>query len=164
VIVVDNNILSTFARVGQFDLLFRLFPGDTLSIPPAVYDEIMVALRLGYPFLEVAREAVQAGHLHILPLTSAEVAAKPALPTSFGAGDAECVILSQRRDGPLLTNDHRVRNFCRAEGIVVFDLPQLLRALWANGVLSQSRVRALVDEMEVAEHMIIANKEAIFDR
>ncbi len=30
-ILVDNNILSTFARVGQLELLFRLFPKDTLA-------------------------------------------------------------------------------------------------------------------------------------
>jgi predicted nucleic acid-binding protein len=163
-IVVDNNILSTFARVGQFELLFKLFPKDTLGIPPVVYDEMMAAIRLGCSFLEVANEAVQNARLLIVPLTSAEIAAKQALPTSFGAGDVECVILCQTRADILLTNDRRVRNFCRTEGIAVFDLPQLLRALWENGILSQRRVRRLVDEMETAENMVITNKQAIFQR
>src|SRR5262249_19742925 len=90
------------------------------------------------------------------------ITAKQSLPASFGPGDAECVILCQTRGDTLLTNDRRVRNFCRTEGIDVFDLPQLLRALWENGILSKQRVRRLADEMEVAEHMVIRNKEAIF--
>jgi predicted nucleic acid-binding protein len=161
-ILVDNNILSTFARVGQLELLFQLFPKDTPGVPPAVHDEMMGAIRLGCVFLEEAAEMVQNGRLQIVPLTSAEIAARQNLPASFGAGDAECVILCQTRGDTLLTNDRRVRNFCRTEGVAVFDLPQLLRALWENGILSKRRVRRLVDEMEVAENMVIKNKEAIF--
>ena len=42
-ILIDNNILSTFARVDQLELLFRLFPKDSLGVPPAVYDELIEA-------------------------------------------------------------------------------------------------------------------------
>lgn len=163
-ILVDNNILSTFARVGQFELLFQLFPKDNLSIPPAVYDEMMDAIRLGCSFLESILETTQNRRLQIVPLTPDEVTAKQNLSLSFGAGDAECIIICQRRGDTLLTNDRRVRNFCIAEGIEVFDLPQLLRALWENGILSKRRVRRLADEMEVAENMVIKNKDAIFKK
>ncbi|MBI1924160.1 hypothetical protein HYR99_07900 [Candidatus Poribacteria bacterium] len=163
-ILVDNNILSTFARVKQLKLLFQLFPKDALGIPPAVHDEMMDAIRQGYMFLEAVAEMVRNGRLQIVTLTPVEIAAKQTLPSSFGAGDAECVIICQTRGDTLLTNDRRVRNFCRAGGIAIFDLPQLLRALWENGVLSKRRVRRLVDEIEVAENMVIKNKEAIFKK
>ena len=52
----------------------------------------------------------------------------------------------------------------RSEPVRMIVVDNNILILSTNGVLSQSRVRALVDEMEVAEHMIIANKEAIFDR
>ena len=32
-ILVDNNILSTFARVGQLELLFRLFKAAIFELP-----------------------------------------------------------------------------------------------------------------------------------
>lgn len=163
-ILLDNNILSTFARVGQLELLFRLFPRDTLGVAPAVHDEFMRAISLGCHFLEPAAELINQGRLHIVPLTAREIAAKPGLPTSFGAGDADCVIIAHQRKFPVLTNDRRVRNFCREQGLAVFDLPQLLRALWENGVLSHGRVRRLTDEMEAAENMVIRNKDAIFER
>ena len=122
----------------------------------------MEAVRLGCHFLEPAAELIRGGRMQIVPLTSDEIAAKPNLPASFGAGDSDCVIIAQRRKLALLTNDRRVRNFCREHGITAFDLPQLLRALWENGVLSRNRMRRLVDEMEAAENMVIRNKEAIF--
>jgi predicted nucleic acid-binding protein len=141
-ILVDNNILSTFARVGQLELLFQLFPKDTLGVPPVVYDEMMAAMRLGCSFLEAAAAAIQDGRIRIIPLTAEEITAKQTLPTSLGSGDAECVILCRRRGDTLLTNDRRVRNLCRTEGVEVFDLPQLLRALWENGILSKARAPA----------------------
>ncbi len=137
-ILVDNNILSTFCRVGQLALLFRIFPKDTLGISPAVYDEAVEAIRLGCAFLEVVPRMVSEGQLQIIPLTSEEISAKHSLPRSFGAGDAESVIICRTRQDTLLTNDRRVRNYCRAEAIPVFDLPQLLRALWENGVVSKT--------------------------
>lgn len=163
-ILVDTSILSTFARVGQLALLLRLFPKDALGVPPAVYDEVMDAVRLGYSFLEEAADMVQSGHLQIVPLTPSEVAAKQNLSSSFGAGDVECIILCQTRGDTLLTNDRRVRNFCRAEGCTAFDLPQLLRALWENKILSKRRVRRLVIEIEAVEHIVIKNKDEIFKR
>ena len=162
-ILVDNNILSTFARVGQLELLFRLFPKDSLGVPPAVHDELIEAVRLCCHFLEQAAELVDQGRLDIIPLTANEIAGKPKLPASFGAGDADCVIIAQQRKTPLLTNDRRVRNFCREQGLTVFDLPQLLRALWENGLVSRNRVRRLADEMEAGENMVIRNKDAIFE-
>jgi predicted nucleic acid-binding protein len=162
-ILIDNNILSTFARVDQLELLFLLFPKDSLGVPPAVYDELTEAVRLGCRFLEPAAELITQGRLQIVPLTATEIAAKCKLPASFGAGDADCVIIAQQRGTPLLTNDRRVRNSCREQGLTVFDLPQLLRALWENGILSRNRVRRLTDEMEVAENLVIRNKAAIFE-
>ncbi len=96
---------------------------------------------MGFQFLEAAANLIRAGRLRIVPLSADEIAAKPDLPASFGAGDSDCVIVAQRRNVPLLTNDRRVRNFCREHGITVFDLPQLMRALWENGVMSRNPVR-----------------------
>ena len=128
-ILLDNNILSTFARVHELDLLFRLFPKDKLGVSPTVHDEMMHAIRLGCSFLEPAAQVIRGGRLDIVPLTPAEISAKQGLPSSFGAADAECTIVCRERGDTLLTNDRRVRNFCRTAGIIVFDLPQLLRAL-----------------------------------
>lgn len=163
-IVVDSNVLSTFARVEHLELLFRLFPKDPLGVPPAVHDELAGATRLGCRLLEPAAEMMQDRRLRIIPLTPDEIVAAQSLPRSFAAADAQCIIGCRRRGYALPTNDRRVRNFCRSEGTRVFDLPELLRALWENGVLSIRRVRRLVDQMELAENLVVRNKDEIFRR
>jgi predicted nucleic acid-binding protein len=132
-------------------------------VPPAVYDELIEAIRFGCQFLQPAAQLIDQGRLRIIPLTAREIVAKPKLPASFGAGDSDCVIIAQHRKWPILTNDRRVRNFCREQGLTVFDLPQLLRALWENGILSRTRTHRLVGEIELGENMVIRNKDAIFE-
>ncbi len=65
-ILVDNNLLSTFARVGQLGLLFQLFPKDILGVPYTVHNELMNGIRLGCTFLEPAAEMIQKGQFQIM--------------------------------------------------------------------------------------------------
>lgn len=63
-IIVDSNIISTFCLINQFSLLFRLFPKNQFGIPPAVYDEIIEAIRIGYQFLEIIQPMVDQEDIH----------------------------------------------------------------------------------------------------
>jgi len=75
----------------------------------------------------------------------------------------ESLTIAKRRSLILLTNDKRVRNFCQSEGVVVYDLPMLLRALWTNGIRKKQEVEALATEIENKEHMVIKRKDQIFE-
>ena len=46
-ILVDNNILSTFTRVEALELLFDLFRRAELGVTPAVYGEVIEAISQG---------------------------------------------------------------------------------------------------------------------
>jgi hypothetical protein len=48
-IIIDNNILSTFAKIGRLDILFRLFPQRQIAIVPAVYDDLCPVRHALYP-------------------------------------------------------------------------------------------------------------------
>jgi hypothetical protein len=71
-------------------------------------------------------------------------------------------VVCQTRAAAFLTNDHRARNFCLAEGIEVFDLIDVLRALWKLRVCSKQQVSRLVNDIENREGMVIKHKERIF--
>jgi predicted nucleic acid-binding protein len=71
-IVSDTNILSTFARVGVLDLIFKLFPRHQVAIPKAVYEEILEAVRRGCVFLHSVLTHIDSGHIHLLRLTPEE--------------------------------------------------------------------------------------------
>lgn len=161
-IIIDTNIISTFCRIDQLPILFQLFPQDKFGITPAVYDELMEAIPLGFSFLEQAKSSIESGDLQIIPLQPEEIQSKQNLPRSFGPGDLESVIICQHRSYVLLTNDKRLRNFCKDEGITFYDLPMLLRALWENGVYPKQKVRQFISEIEAKENMVIKKKEEIF--
>ena len=146
------------------DLLFALFTGDALGVTPAVYAELVAGLREGQSFLQVAVEIVEAGALALLPLTAQEIVQRLALPLSLNAGEAESIALCKSRGAAFVTNDRRARNFCRTEGVEVFDLPEVLRAFWALRICSKQKVRQLVANIETKEGLIIKHKGEIFAR
>jgi predicted nucleic acid-binding protein len=162
VIVLDTSIISTFALIGAMDLLYALFPNDDLVVTPAVYTELVVGTREGRPFLQAVVEQVESGRLKLCVLTAEEFMQRLRLPTSLGSGEAESIVLCQSRGAAFVTNDRRARNFCRSEGLEVFDLIEVLRALWTLGVCSKQQVRQLVADIESKEGAVIRRKGAIF--
>ena len=102
------------------------------------------------------------GRLKLFVLTAEEFMQRLRLPTSLGSGEAESIGLCQSRGAAFVTNDRRAHNFCRSEGIEVFDLIEVLRALWRLGVCSKQQVRQLVTDIESKEGAVIRRKGAIF--
>jgi predicted nucleic acid-binding protein len=164
VIVLDTSIISTFALIGAMDLLYALFPNDDLGVTPAVYTELVVGAREGRQFLQAAVEQVESDRLKLFVLTAEEFMQRLRLPTSLGSGEAESIVLCQSRGAAFVTNDRRARNFCLSEGIEVFDLIEVLRALWRLGVCSKQQVQQLAIDIESKEGAVIRRKGAIFTK
>lgn len=55
-ILVDTNILSSFAKIGRLELLFRVFNQKTLYISPNVFQELKDARDKRYDFVELIFE------------------------------------------------------------------------------------------------------------
>ncbi len=70
-ILVDTNILSTFARVDALELLFVLFPGSPLGVTPAVLEEVDQAVAQGCDWLRPV-PALRAGGRLVLAELMAE--------------------------------------------------------------------------------------------
>ena len=115
-IVLDTNIVGTFARVGALDLLISLFNKDEIGVTPAVYAELVAGVREGQDFLQTAVDLIEKGKFTLLPLTAEEVVQRVQLPVSLDDGEAESIIICRRRGAAFLTNDKRARNFCRSAG------------------------------------------------
>lgn len=60
-IICDTNILSTFARAVELDLLFKLFPKQDFAVPPAVYEELKQAMQHGFAFMQSALKLIDSG-------------------------------------------------------------------------------------------------------
>lgn len=160
-IIVDNNILSTFAKVGRLDMLFQLFPQRQIGIVPAVYNELRIGVRKGHVQLKEVMEMVQKKSIRLITLTEAEIFLKPTLPVSFDEGELESVAVCRSRKITLLTNERSVKNWCVKEDIKYADLPDLLRACWQFRVMSKKEVKNLIEEIEEKDNITFRSKEEI---
>ena len=111
-IVLDTSIISTFALISAMDLLYALFSNEDLGVTPAVYTELVVGVREGRHFLQVAVAQVESGRLKLFMLTAEEFMQRLRLPTSLGSGEAESIVFCQSHGAAFVTNDRRARNFC----------------------------------------------------
>jgi len=164
VVLCDTNILSSFARVGALDLLFKLFPQHQFALPQAVHKEIAEAVRLNFTFLDSVLALTDAGRILILSLVREEEEDMMNLPKSFGPGESEAVAICARRGAIFLSNDKSVKNYCQTHGIEIYDLPALLRALWKSKVISRQRAQKIVNDMERLEGMVFKSKDRIFKK
>ena len=163
-ILVDTNILGTLARVERLELLLDLFGQDEIGVCQAVYAELLAGTREGREFLQPAVNLVEEGRIKLVALTADEILGRQKLPSSLDSGEAESITVCQTRGAALLTNDRRARNFCLDEGIEVFDLIDMLRALWKLRVCSKQEVSQLVSDIERREGMVIKHQERILAR
>jgi predicted nucleic acid-binding protein len=162
--LADTNILGTFARVERLELLLDLFGQGGLGVCPAVYAELLAGIREGRFFLQAAIHLIESGRIKLLALDADEIVRREKLPLSLDSGEAESITVCRTRGAAFLTNDRRARNFCLEEGLEVFDLLDVLRALWKLDVCSKRQVRQIVAEIENKEGMVFKHKERIFAR
>lgn len=163
-VLCDTNILSSFARIGALDLLFKLFPWHQFALPQAVHSEVAEAVRLNFKFLEPVLNLIALGKVAVVSLNSQEAQDLMNLPNSFGPGESEAIAICARRNAIILSNDKAVWNYCRAHAIEIYDLQSLLRSLWVNKIVSRNKTQKIVLEMERLEGIVFKNKERIFKK
>ena len=160
-LLAETNILSTFAKIDQLSLLFRLFDNQRVGGVPAVYAEFQAGVNKGYADLQGVVKLIQEGRIDLVMPTVQEVFQKDALPTSFDAGELETLAVAKSRGYTILTNETQIKNWCKRERVEYWDLPGLLRALWRTNVASMELVRSLIDQIEAKDRIVFRNKEAI---
>jgi predicted nucleic acid-binding protein len=160
-VLADTNILSTFAKINQLLLLLRLFGDDRMGVVPAVYAEFQAGVNKGYADLEAIVKLIQQGQIDLVAPTAHEVFQKDVLPGSFDAGERETLAVARSRGYAILTNETRVKNWCRRERIEYWDLPGILRALWRTNLQQKAQVQSLIGQIEAKDRIVFKNKEAI---
>lgn len=161
-VLIDADVLSTFAKIEKLGLLFQAFKGKSLCIAPSVFQEIYNGVNDGYSSLSSILKLVHNKEIRVLPLTETEIIEKYSLSQSFGAGESDCIIICKHRGLLLVTNDKKVPKFCETEGIRYITLNALLRMLWRNSILSKEEVKDLIGEIEEKDRVTIMRPGEIF--
>ena len=112
-LLADTNILSTFAKIDQLTLLFRLFDTQRIGVVPAVYAEFQAGVNKGYQDLQAVVKLIQQGRIDLATPTAQEIFQESALPVSFDVGERETLAVAKSRGYPILTNENQIKNWCK---------------------------------------------------
>jgi predicted nucleic acid-binding protein len=161
-ILVDTNILSSFAKIDRLELLFMVFRQKTLCISPNVFQELKDAKDKRYDFVEPIFDLLQYHKLKLLPMEEDEYLLMLQLPKYLGKGELDSIAICTRRNYSLLSNERKVIKFCEENGIDHFDLNGILNALWMFDIVSKEEVVLIIKEMEEKDNLKIVSKDEIF--
>jgi predicted nucleic acid-binding protein len=133
-VVSDSSPIITFARVGYFHLLPKLY--GRIHISTEVYDEIVVA-GAGLPG---ADQADQAGWIEIVPINEIGAVALAIERTGLGAGEVSTVLLTKQLSVDLaLIDEQKARRYAAEEGLNVTGCIGILESLYRRGELADLR-------------------------
>ena len=160
-LVFDTDILSTFGKIRRLDLLKKLFPNVRFSVPSSVYNELLKARERGYEFVDYI---IESGILEVTPLNREELEFLGKLreeQRSLGLGELEGISICKHREYILVTNDITAKKVCDQYGIKFVDLSMILKSLLEVKILMSDELRALIDEIERKDRVIIKDKDVI---
>lgn len=152
-IFADTDILSALAKVGRLPLLFSLFRVARFQIVPGVFKEIAHSVALGRSYATDILSLISTARIEVLTLTQEETVFCDTLPLSLGVGERESIAIARERKGTLLSNESRVAHYCRQYQIPCLRLPDILRALWTEGITSKAEVHLIVTDLKSKDKM-----------
>lgn len=152
-IFADTDILSALAKVGRLPLLFSLFRVTRLQIVPGVFKEVAHSVALGRSYATEILSLISTAQIAVISLTQEETLFCDTLPLSLGVGERESIAISRERKGTLLSNESRVAHYCRQYQISCIRLPDILRALWTEGIISKGDVQTIIVDLQSKDKM-----------
>lgn len=104
--LLDNTVLTNFARANAVQLALDVWLGDTCSTP-----EVMAEYSAGVKGHALPANAWR--HLVVVPLTDQERQFAAALPLPMHTGERSCLAVVVHRHGLFASDDSRARTEAR---------------------------------------------------
>jgi predicted nucleic acid-binding protein len=154
VIVFDTDILSMFAKIDEVYLLKQLF-GDKAVMTPKVRDEISAPLEYGYTFPLEVLSAIKT-----VPLSKEAIEEYVRFQgkLNLGKGELEAIAYCKTGKSIFATNDERAREFAKSEGIQVFSLQAILKALWKKKLKSKGEIKQILERIKTADNLTVSKE------
>ena len=161
-ILLDTNILSTFAKIDYMALLFETVRKKQVGISTSVLHELEDARNIGFVFVDKIFQLINNNKILIFSMSDKETMWSMKLPSSFGKGERDSLAICKFRKGILFTNERKIINFCERESIDVLDLPSFLRYLWKSGMQSKKEVKKIIEIIEDKDNIKFVDITNIF--
>lgn len=148
-VIVDNNVLSSLAKIDRLALLPEVF--DDVATVSSVFDELHHDDVAGYEFIERIDDVkgYRGGWLEVRSMTEPELqSADEIVDSSLAYTDAECIATAYHREERLLTDDGHAGEMASQRGIKVWDLKLLLEATIVEGIVeSKAEIETVIHEL-----------------
>lgn len=138
--VVDNTVLSNFARIEQVNWL-RVTLDSRSVTTVTVYQELKLGESLG-----IVPEC-NWDWLPVVELTADEHELRARLRTNMDAGEAECLTVAISRSGTLMTDDRGARIKANQYGVPITGTLGALKILIDDGDMTVERADEYLGEM-----------------
>lgn len=155
-IIIDADILSTFAKMGELDLLIQLFSPLKMKITPMIQNELSVPMDYGYSFPKTIFDKIETIFASPEDCTGFD---QFQLRHKLGSGEVEAIMICKTKRLSFCTNDTQAQKIAREFGIEVISLQAILKAIWKKKLRKKSEVRDLIDQMKVVDNLHIKGEE-----
>jgi predicted nucleic acid-binding protein len=148
--LVDNNVLSSLAKIDRLELLNSLF--KEVATTPSVLDELQSDKVSGYDFVNRIddNKHYNSGWLHIRSPTEQDIALTEGIvDASLSFTDAECIAIAERRGERLLTDDGHAGEIASQRGdIDVWDLALFIEGCVKKGLIKdEGQLNTLLQDL-----------------
>lgn len=160
-VVVDNNILSSLAKIERLDWLPTVF--GTVTTTSSVLEELHRDAVSGYEFVNRidAVKTYNDGWLHITTPTEDEIErTESILDPSLSFTDAECIAVAATRGKRLLSDDSHVGTIGAKHEVDVWDLLLFLEACIGKELIDgESELEGVIDDLEQKDFYRFSNAD-----
>ena len=161
-VFIDTDVLSIFAKIHRLPLLFTVFNEDLLNISAAVEIELQIGVAKGFNFTQDIVALHSQGQIQTYPPTAADQQFMTTLSRTLGSGERESIAICKRLNAIFVSNERRVKHYCRENGIDCVNLADILRALWELGILMKADVREIIAEIAAKDNLKFRTTDPIF--
>lgn len=159
--VVDNNVLSSLAKIERLSLLDAVFSEVTTTV--SVLEELHSDSVSGYPFVDRIDgiKQYEGGWLRVVSPSDAEVqVTDEILDQSLSYTDAELIAITDQRGERLLTDDGHVNEIATGRGIETWDLALLLRAACeVEAIETSEQLRTVIADLREEDYYEFADED-----
>lgn len=153
-VVVDNNVLSSLAKIERLQTLDAVL--NDVATTVSVIEELHRDSVSGYEFVDRIDGIKQydGGWLGVISPSDAELQLTEAiLDRSLSYTDAELIAVADHRTERLLTDDGHVGEIAMSRGIETWDLTLFLRAACETGAIeTASELQAVMADLRRADY------------
>ena len=161
-IICDTDLLSVFAKVDQLSLLQKAFPEGEFIISESVYDELLFSLEEGFDFPEQIFEMCEITSLKDDEIEIYKERRKRSKFLTISKADLRTLIIGEKRDMPILSNDKRLLDFAEDAGLIALDIYDIFKSLYEREKLSKKDIKNILNDMEEKDNTTFKDKEKIF--